>query len=57
MEQTRYQILFTDSNKVENFTAKQKKVFDARVKELSKRSEKFTTWDTRRNALSSMFKF
>jgi len=54
-DNTRYQILYSDSSKVENFTAAEHAKFRRRVEELKRTSIKFTTWDTRRNSLSSMF--
>jgi hypothetical protein len=55
-DNTRYQILFVDSSKVENFTAKQLFQFKARQAQLKRDGVRFTTWDTRRNPLSNIFK-
>jgi hypothetical protein len=55
-DQTRYQILL-DDGKIENFTAAQKRDFDRCVKSLKAAGVKFTTWDTRRNALASLLRF
>jgi hypothetical protein len=53
---TRYQILFLASGRRnENFTAAQKKRFDARCAQLTKQGVVFTKWDTRNNALSRSF--
>lgn len=54
---TRYQILHTNSDTIENFTAAQRRNFMSRCAVLRAQGVKFTTWDTRNNTMSSLFRF
>lgn len=57
MNKTRYQILYVNSSRVENFTAKERTKFLRRQAELKTKGVKFTVWDTQRNTMSHLFKF
>jgi len=56
-DSTRYQILYTGSSRIDNFTAREHRAFLAACKALRAQGVAFTTWDTRRNALASLFRF
>ena len=54
-DRTRYQILYPDTTPIENFTAHERIKFLGRCRTLRNRGVKFTTWDTRNNAASTLF--
>ena len=55
-DRTRWQILFTGTSTIENFTTYQLKKYHARKRQLKELGIPFTTWDTRKNTLSNLFR-